>query len=232
MKSVKHRFARTDTTPPAATPAPAAPPHATPLPPDRVAPCQCGRTRAAPTSRRARAGPRRSRAPTTRLTMPSFVNRRPVRAATQLPRLCVPSPLRPRHRQPQQRPSSEVRSSTSPPPQSRPSWRPKACKSAYLHVGRHLYCLVTTRAATPVTTPVLPCQDACSVFWLAVLYIVIRLILADNKAVLLAYYASLRLFSCSFFTYILRSAVAQRNLLARRSRPLMSGLPRRRRGRG
>jgi hypothetical protein len=25
-----------------------------------------------------------------------------------------------------------------------------ACKSAYLHVRRHLYCLVTTRAATPV----------------------------------------------------------------------------------
>jgi hypothetical protein len=42
--------------------------------------------------------------------------------------------------------------------------------SAYLHVRRHLYCLVTTRAATPVTTPVLPRQDACSdtcilIFW-------------------------------------------------------------------
>jgi hypothetical protein len=36
------------------------------------------------------------------------------------------------------------------------------CKSAYLHVRRHMYCAVTTRAATPVTTPVLPCQDACS----------------------------------------------------------------------
>jgi hypothetical protein len=69
-------------------------------------------------------------------------------------------------------------------------------------------------------------------FWLAVLYIVVRLTFADSKAVLLAYYASLRLFSCSYFTYILRSAVAQPNLLARRSRPLMSGLPRRRRGRG
>jgi hypothetical protein len=69
-------------------------------------------------------------------------------------------------------------------------------------------------------------------FWLAVLYIVVRLTLADSKAVLLAYYASLRLFSCSYFTYILRSAVAQPNLHARRSRPLMSGLPRRRRGRG
>jgi hypothetical protein len=34
----------------------------------------------------------------------------------------------------------------------------------------------------------------CSVFWLAVLYIVVRLILDDSKAVLLAYYASLRLF--------------------------------------
>jgi hypothetical protein len=61
------------------------------------------------------------------------------------------------------------------------------------------------------------------VFWLAVLYIVVRLTLADSKAVLLAYYASLRLFSCSYFTYVLRSAVAQPNLLARRSRPLMSG---------
>jgi hypothetical protein len=49
-----------------------------------------------------------------------------------------------------------------------------ACKRAYLHVRRHLYCLVTTRVATPVTTPVttpvLPCQDACSdtyilIFW-------------------------------------------------------------------
>jgi hypothetical protein len=39
-------------------------------------------------------------------------------------------------------------------------------------------------------------------FWLAVLYIVVRLTLADSKAVLLAYYASLRLFSCSCFTYI------------------------------
>jgi hypothetical protein len=65
-------------------------------------------------------------------------------------------------------------------------------------------------------------------FWLAVLYIVVRLTLADSKAVLLAYYASLRLFSCSYFTYILRSAVAQPNLLACRSHPLMSGLPRRR----
>jgi hypothetical protein len=69
-------------------------------------------------------------------------------------------------------------------------------------------------------------------FWVAVLYIDVRLSLADSKAVLLAYYASLRLFSCSYFTYILRSAVAQPNLLARRSRPLKSGLPRRRRGRG
>jgi hypothetical protein len=69
-------------------------------------------------------------------------------------------------------------------------------------------------------------------FWLAVLYIVVRLTLADSKAVLLAYYASLRLFCCSYFTYILRSAVAQPNLLARWSRPLMSGLPRRRRGCG
>jgi hypothetical protein len=69
-------------------------------------------------------------------------------------------------------------------------------------------------------------------FWLAVLYIVVRLALADSKAVLLAYYASLRLFSCSCFIYILRSAVAQPNLLARRSLPLMSGLPRRRRGCG
>jgi hypothetical protein len=71
-----------------------------------------------------------------------------------------------------------------------------------------------------------------ALFWLAVLYIVVRLTLADSQAVLLAYYASLRLFSCSYFTCILRSAVAQPNLLARRSRPLMSGLPRRRRGRG
>jgi hypothetical protein len=71
-----------------------------------------------------------------------------------------------------------------------------------------------------------------TLFWLAVLYIVVQLTLADSKAVLLAYYASLKLFSCSYFTYILRSAVAQPNLLARRSRPLMSGLPRRRRGRG
>jgi hypothetical protein len=63
-----------------------------------------------------------------------------------------------------------------------------------------------------------------ALFWLAVLYIVVRLTLADSKAVLLAYYASLRLFSCSFFTYIVRSVVAQPNLLARRSRPLMSGL--------
>jgi hypothetical protein len=44
-------------------------------------------------------------------------------------------------------------------------WR-AGCKSAYLHVRRHLYCLVTTRA----TTPVLPCQDTCSdtcilIFW-------------------------------------------------------------------
>jgi Plant transposon protein len=70
------------------------------------------------------------------------------------------------------------------------------------------------------------------VFWLAVLYIVVRLTLADSKAVLLAYYASLRLFSCSYFTYSLRSALSQPNLLARRSRPLMRGLPRRRRGRG
>jgi hypothetical protein len=69
-------------------------------------------------------------------------------------------------------------------------------------------------------------------FWLAVLYIVVRLTVADSKAVLLAYYASLRLFSCSYFTNILRSAVAQPNLFARGSRPLMSGLPRRRRGRG
>jgi Chromo (CHRromatin Organisation MOdifier) domain len=61
-----------------------------------------------------------------------------------------------------------------------------------------------------------------ALFWLAVLYIVVRLTLADSKAVLLAYYASLRLFSCSYFTYSLRSAVAQPNLLARRSRPLMS----------
>jgi hypothetical protein len=38
----------------------------------------------------------------------------------------------------------------------------RRCKSAYLHIRRHLYCLVRTRAATPVTTPVLPCQDACS----------------------------------------------------------------------
>jgi hypothetical protein len=60
------------------------------------------------------------------------------------------------------------------------------------------------------------------VFWLAELYIVVRLTLADSNAVLLAYYASLRLFSCSYFTYILRSAVAQPNLLARRSRPLTS----------
>jgi hypothetical protein len=67
---------------------------------------------------------------------------------------------------------------------------------------------------------------------LTVLYIVVRLTLADSNAVLLAYYASLRLVSCSCFTYILRSAVAQPNLLARMSRPLMSGLPRRRRGRG
>jgi hypothetical protein len=35
-------------------------------------------------------------------------------------------------------------------------------------------------------------------FWLAVLYIFVRLTLADSKAVLLAYYASLRLFSCSY----------------------------------
>jgi hypothetical protein len=69
-------------------------------------------------------------------------------------------------------------------------------------------------------------------FWLAVLYIVVPLTLADSKAVLLAYYASLRLFSCSYFTHILLSAVAQPNLLARGSLPLMSGLPRRRRGRG
>jgi hypothetical protein len=45
-----------------------------------------------------------------------------------------------------------------------PSWGGEpcrgACKSAYLHVRRHLYCLVTRRAATSVTTPVLPCQDA------------------------------------------------------------------------
>jgi hypothetical protein len=38
-----------------------------------------------------------------------------------------------------------------------------------------------------------------SLFWLAVLYIVVRLTLADSRAVLLAYYASLRLFSCSYF---------------------------------
>jgi hypothetical protein len=38
------------------------------------------------------------------------------------------------------------------------------------------------------------------VFWLAVLYIVVRLTLTDSKPVLLAYYASLTLFSCSFFT--------------------------------
>jgi hypothetical protein len=75
-------------------------------------------------------------------------------------------------------------------------------------------------------------EAICNVFWLAVLYSVVRLTLADSKAVLLAYYASLRLFSCSYFTYILRSAVAQPNLLARRSLPLMSGLPRRRRGCG
>jgi hypothetical protein len=77
-----------------------------------------------------------------------------------------------------------------------------------------------------------PRSGPACLFWLAVLYIVVRLTLADSKAVLPAYYASLRLFSCSYFTYILRSAVAQPNLLARRSRPLMSGLPRRRRGRG
>jgi hypothetical protein len=81
-------------------------------------------------------------------------------------------------------------------------------------------------------------RDSCviwhdgNMFWLAVLYIVVRLTLADSKAVLLGYYASLRLFGCSYFTYILQSAVAQPNLLVRRSRPLMSGLPRRRRGRG
>jgi hypothetical protein len=75
-------------------------------------------------------------------------------------------------------------------------------------------------------------QKYAVLFWLAVLCIVVRLTLADSKAVLLAYYASLRLFSCSYYTYILRSAVAQPNLLARRSRPLMSGLPRRIRGRG
>jgi hypothetical protein len=73
---------------------------------------------------------------------------------------------------------------------------------------------------------------AQEVFWLAVLYIVVRLTLAGSKAVLLAYYASLRPFSCSNFTYILRSAVAQPNLLARRNCPLMNGLTRRRRGRG
>jgi hypothetical protein len=70
------------------------------------------------------------------------------------------------------------------------------------------------------------------VLWLAVLYIVLRLTLANSKAVLLAYFASRRLFSRSYFTYFLRSAVAQPNFLARRSRPLMSGLPRRRRGCG
>jgi hypothetical protein len=49
-------------------------------------------------------------------------------------------------------------------------WHRRECKSAYLHVRRHLYFLVTTRAATPVTKPVLLCQDACSdtcilIFW-------------------------------------------------------------------
>jgi hypothetical protein len=41
-----------------------------------------------------------------------------------------------------------------------------------------------------------------SLFWLAVLYIAVRLTLADSKAVLLAHCASLRLFSCSYFTYM------------------------------
>jgi hypothetical protein len=44
-------------------------------------------------------------------------------------------------------------------------------KSAYLHGRRHLYCLVTTRAATPVTTPVLSSHDACSDTCILILFI-------------------------------------------------------------
>jgi hypothetical protein len=95
----------------------------------------------------------------------------------------------------------------------------------------------TKKSTVPLQLRRIICQvelgsNQRNVFWLAVLYIVVRQTLADSKAVLLAYYGSLRLFSCSYFTYILRSAVAQPYLLARRSRPLTSGLPRRRRGRG
>jgi hypothetical protein len=91
---------------------------------------------------------------------------------------------------------------------------------------------IVEREILTANMQMLACHSMGDVFWLAVLYIVVRLTLADSKAVLLAYYASLRLSSCSYFTYILRSAVAQPNFLARSSRPLMSGLPRRRRGCG
>jgi hypothetical protein len=130
MKCVKQRFARIATTPPAATPAP--------FPPDpsRAEPVRPDPRCAAPTSRGPRAGPRRPSAQTTRFTMPSFLNRRPIPAATQLPRLRGPIPLRPRNHQPQQRLSSEVHSSPRPPPQSRPSWRPKAGRGTPTGVAR------------------------------------------------------------------------------------------------
>jgi hypothetical protein len=64
-------------------------------------------------------------------------------------------------------PAAAVSASRTAPPATQGSGRTtrgdaSKCKSAYLHVRRHLYCLVTTRAATPVTTPVLPSHDACS----------------------------------------------------------------------
>jgi hypothetical protein len=60
----------------------------------------------------------------------------------------------------------------------------------------------------------------------------VRVTLADSNTVLLAYYESLRLFSCSYFALVSPWAVAQPNSLARRSHPLICGLPRLRRGRG
>jgi hypothetical protein len=70
-----------------------------------------------------------------------------------------------------------------------------------------------------------------SLVWLVILCIVVRLTLADSNTVLLACCDSLRLFSCSYFALIWPWAVVQPNLLARRSHPLICGLPRLRRGR-
>jgi hypothetical protein len=86
------------------------------------------------------------------------------------------------------------------------TWEEKAVEVRAHSSARRNNCY-THLARTPCSRKIVialadTAFSARVLFWLAVLYSVVRLTLADSKAVLLAYYASLRLFSCSYFTYI------------------------------